>query len=242
MNGSDAGRIGLNSGRSWTALPDQEQALEWSLDPAGDFVQGPLKLVFMRGKRILLNQEEGQLALLQEAGELRAVYLEGGHILEVGTQQGQASPESSLIFVSCAQPVHLRWTHGNPIDLPWVGKQHLIGSCSLVVAGPAAFYDKFMRGQSTIEAPLIRDAMESVARQALMDYLTGTRIGEQADPVGLQSTLMNLQAETLSDELAPFGLDCVHLSLYTAAPPVEEGTEPASAEERAGHPGQLTHN
>ncbi len=247
MNGATDTTTGLNPGRNWSALPDQDQPLEWSLDPAGDFIQGPLKLVFLRGKRILLDLAEGQLAMLQEGNELRAVFLDGGHILEVGTRPGQASPDGSLFFLSSMMPVHLRWTHGNPIDLPGMARQHVIGSCSLVVTGPARFFESFMMGQSIVEADDVREAMETVARKALKDYLAGLSQHAPADSVGLQSTLMNLQADTLSEELAGAGLGCLQLALYTAEPPVAEGAEgngpeQAQPQDRTGQSGHLAHN
>ena len=239
MNGAAGHAEGLNPGRRWSALPDLDQPLEWSLDPDGDFIQGPLKLVFLRGKRILLDLDESQLALLEEGDDLRAVFLDGGHILEVGTHQGQASPEGSLYFLSNVTPIQLRWTHGNPIALPGL---HLIGSCSLAVTGPARFHENFIRGQATVEADLIRDAMEVVTRKALGETLSGLGLDGHADPVGLQSTLMNLQAETLSEELAGVGLTCLHLALYTVEPPVAESDKGEAGQERAGQSGRLTHN
>ena len=53
---------------------------------------------------------------------------------------------------------------------------------------------------------------------------------------------MGLLPDTLSEDLAEYGLSCDHLSLYTAQPPVEDGHGEPSSEETAGHSQHLAHN
>ena len=55
---------GLSSGRNWSDIPADDTPLTWTLDPEGGLVQGPLDLDFLRGRKLALVLEEGQLALL----------------------------------------------------------------------------------------------------------------------------------------------------------------------------------
>ena len=44
---------------------------------------------FLRGKRVLLSLEPGQMALLVGDNRLQAIYLDGGHQLEIGNAANQ---------------------------------------------------------------------------------------------------------------------------------------------------------
>lgn len=242
MNTGTACSQGLDSGRSWTALPDRDPPLEWTMDAEGPFFQGPLEMEFLRGKRVFLGLEENQLAMLAVADELRAVFLDGGHILEVGTRPGQISPDSSLIFLAVDRAPALRWTYGSPIALPGPVKCHVIGSCSLQVTGPGRFFASFLKSPRSRDAKTLQDALEKNVRQTLTEHLLTACTESPCDRAALQSTLMNLQAEALSEDLSACGLSCTHLALYTAQPPVEHGNEEAHAQETAGHLPQLAHN
>ena len=199
-------------------------------------------MTLFRGKKIFLNLAEDQLALLISRRELRAIFLDGGHILDVGTRPGQIDPADSLLFLSVNHLLDLRWTFGNPVDLPGPEKRHIIGNCSLALVGPALFYEEFLKQAEHIDAPAVKEAVENVTRRTLTDYLDTACSGGPGLQACLQTTLMGLQPETLSEELAGFGLGCTQLALYTAQPPVESCAETATDEETAGHSRQLTHN
>lgn len=242
MNTGTARGRNLDAGRRWSALPDNDPPLEWCMDPEGPFFQGPLEMEFLRGKRIFLGLEEQQLAMLAVAEELRAVFLDGGHILEVGTRPGQISPDSSLIFLAVDRAPALRWTFGSPIALPGPVKCHVIGSCSLQVTGPGRFFAAFLKSPRGRDAKTLQDALEKKVRLALTEHLVTSCADSPCDPAALQSILMNLQADTLGEDLAPCGLACTHLALYTAHPPVEHWNQDPATQETAGHLPQLAHN
>jgi hypothetical protein len=242
MNGGTSSIPGIDSGRKWTALPDNDHPLEWCMNPEGEFLQGPLEMAILRGKKILLNLESGQVALLVAEERLRAIFLEGGHVLDVGTRPGQVNPLSSLIFLAVDQPLDLRWTHGSPIDLPGPTRRHVIGNCSLQISAPARFFEHFLRQAESQDVQTLLDAMERTTRNSLTDFLTAASGEGSGDSAGLQTTLMSLQAETLSDDLADCGLTCTHLALYTAHPPVESWNGDPDRQETAGHSPQLAHN
>lgn len=237
--------LGLNSGRQWTALPDQDKPLEWCMDASGAFLQGPLDLTCLRGKKVLLNLEEDQLALYTVDQELRAIYLDGGHILDVGNRQGQISPQGRLFFLALNQPLNLRWSHGNPLDLPGFESQHIIGNCQVLVTGPSLFYEHFIKPASLPEMQDLQDitdALDNVVSKALAGYLGTPGHVTTIDPASLQSTLMNLQAETFNEDLLYCGLSCSHLALYTAQPPVEAWSSESYEQERTGQSPRLAHN
>jgi hypothetical protein len=232
----------LDSGRRWTALPEQDQPLEWSMDGRGSFLQGPLEMEFFRGRKVFLNLTEGQLALLVEQDDLRAVYLDGGHILDVGTRPGQVGIKSSLIFLAIDMLPVLRWTFGNPLALPGPARRHIIGSCELLLNGPSRFHAAFLCDPANLAPEILSDRIEKTVRQCLSDYLVESCPPDAEGSAELQSILMNLQADVLSEELSGFGLTCNHLALYTSDPPVEGSPGGQAEHETAGHSPQLAHN
>lgn len=239
MKSSGNPQASLNSGRDWTAIPDQDKLLEWSLDPEGDFLQGPLDLTCMRGKKVFLNLMDEQLALLTEEDELRAIYLDGGHVLDIGSRQGQISPQSRLYFLDPNRSIVLRWTFGSPIALPGEPVQHIIGACHLNVTGPTPFFLNFLKAAPVPDLVDLCEQIETVTRKALAELLDG---GFTEDQVGLQTTLMSLEPDSLGDGLLGFGLSCSHLALYTAQPPIEDGPGGLPDQEFTGQKPQLAHN
>ena len=216
--------------------------LEWSMDRSGEFIQGPLDLGILQGKKISLNLEHAQLAILAAGPDLRAIYLDGSHILDVGSGPDQVSPECRLLFLATDRPLDLRWTFGSPIDLPGPGRRHIIGNCRLTISNPSHFFDAFLGEIIAPDPDTITEDVEKVARRMLTDFLAAACAEGPGFQVCLQTTLMNLQAQSLSEDLTGYGLTCTHLALYTAQPPVENGTDGLDNEETAGHSGHLFHN
>ena len=233
---------GLESGHQWTAVTQQDQLLEWSMDTSGEFTQGPLEMGFFKGNKIGLNLEPGQLALLATGSQLRAVFLDGGHVLDIGTRSGQIQPESRLIFLAIDRPLDLRWTFGSPIDLPGPGKRHIIGNCQLNISEPSRFFDTFLEKTAASDSDSVTENIEKVTRQTLTEFLASACSEGPGFQACLQTTLMSLKAESLTEDLLGFGLTCSHLALYTAQPPVEDGAEATEHEETAGHSRHLAHN
>ena len=239
MSDTDTLRTGLGSGRAWTALPDQDKLLEWSLDPDGDFLQGPLDLICMRGRKAFLNLADEQLALLAVNDQLQAIYLDGGHVLDIGMRPDQIDPQGRIYFLDPGRVVELRWTHGNPIALPGNQSRHIIGSCQLTVTGPSRFFEQFISNVPVPDLLDVRDQIETVTRTTLIEFLGS---GQADDQASLQSTLMNLSPDSLTEELLSFGLCCRQLALYTAEPPVEDCLTSGPGEEFAGQNPQFAHN
>ena len=225
---------GLGSGRQWGAIADEENILEWTVDRQNGLVQGPLDLGFLRGRRVLVALEPGQMALLVADNRLQAVYLDGGHILEIGNGKRQVPTTSCLVFLAADQELRLRWTKLDPVQGKGLPATGAIGHCSLAVDGPASFYDTFLAGTTAWDEQSLLRAVDAAARRALEEMLEGCAGLSESE---LQTRLTELDAEQLSEFLAEYGLRCNQIAVYTATPPTEldEGA-------RAGQFGPLVHN
>jgi len=182
------------------------------------------------------------MALLAEKGELKAIFLDGGHILDVGHRPGQVSTQSQLFFLIGGHKLDMRWTFGSPLSLPGSAKRHIIGNCSLTINGPARFFRSFLADTDHFEAADLLDEVEKKTRKVLEDYLMEANSDKSYEPAEWQAALLHLQAETLSEELDSLGLSCDHLALYTAEPPVEHGSSPQINTEMAGQIPDFAHN
>ena len=246
MNSDLITTLGLQSGRDWESVPADEGPLEWTLDHRQGLIQGPLDLEFLRGRKISLVLEPGQLAMLIQDSDLKAVYLDGSHYLDIGHGNHQVPAESQLIFLATNRHIKLNWSPQAPLLLGQNRDKGLIGGCSLTIDGPARFYRTFL---NTPEMPdpdflvhLIDQLVRGVLEEILSDLFDPTATPEPAE---IQSRLTRLVPEELADDLAPCGLACVNLAIYTAAPPVEDEFVPQVAQglqETSGHLDDVEHN
>jgi hypothetical protein len=214
MNGDGTG--GLGHGRDWSVEPAGSETFEWSIDPQHGMIQGPLDLGFLRGHRMALNLAPDQVALLVEGQHLHAVYLDGGHILDIGGGDGQIPPDCRLIFLTLGRGLEAVWTRTDPVDLD--GSSTVIGRCTVVVTSPGRFFDTFLAGLDRWdEGFLVR-----LLRQRVHAALAAVIGDATTDAVRLQTLLTRMAPTDLDDELEPCGLSCVAAAFYTAKPPVED--------------------
>lgn len=225
---------GLGSGRNWGAVDAEDNFREWAMDPNGGMVQGPVDLDFARGRRLKLTLEPGQCALLVRDNHLQAVYLDGGHILEVGHGERQVPPSSCLVFLAADQALQLRWTKLNPVTGSCLPEPGAIGHCALFVEAPARFYKKFLSRTTAWDEQSLQYAVDQAARRALAEILEPCAGLGEAE---LQTRLTGLQPEDLSEGLAEIGLACCRIAVYTATPPSE-----LADSDRAGQSAPLSHN
>jgi len=194
-------------------------------------IQGPLDLEFLRGRKISVVLEPGQMAMLIQDSELKAVYLDGAHYLDIGHGSHQVPAESSLIFLAANRHINL-----------------MIGGCSLTIDGPARFYRTFLDTPDMPESDFLVCLIDQFVRGVLEEFL-GSLFDPAAapSPAEIQSRLTRLTPKDLADDLAPCGLSCVNLALYTAAPPVDDEFAPQAEQETddhetAGHLNVVEHN
>jgi hypothetical protein len=245
-HGDGAGGFGLGSGRDWSTAPREGEPIVWSVDPSGGLVQGPLELEFLRGRRIALVLEPGQMALLTEEQDVRAVFLDGRHTLEIGTGRRQVSPACRLLFLTTTDALDFRWSAAEPLvwgDEPW---QALIGTCRLDIAGPNAFHETFIAGVESCDTGFRRRLIEQIVRSVFEDVLQGVG-GGRPTCADVQARLARLTTDDLNDDLQAYGLQCTHLAVYTAQPPVDAEDETrrstvGAAPHTAGHFDGVGHN
>ena len=233
---------GLDHGRDWESLPPEEGPLEWTLDHRQGLVQGPLDLEFLHGRRMSLMLEPGQMALLIHDDDLKAVYLDGAHFLDIGHGTHQVPADGSLLFLAADRDINLNWSRHEPLKVGENRQEALIGGCSLTIDAPARFYRTFLDTPETPDPGFLIRLVDQVVRGALEEFL-GTMLEGVASegPGGLQSCLTRLTPADLADDLVPCGLACLNLAVYTAAPPVDSEYT-GQAEETAGHLHPVRHN
>lgn len=225
---------GLTTGRQWGAIADGNQILEWSVDRQSGLVQGPLDLGFLRGRRVMVTLEPGQMALLIGENRLQAVYLDGGHILEIGNGHRQVPTSSCLVFLAADQDLGLRWTKLDPIRGQGLPESGVIGHCQLSIDGPTRFYETFLAGTTAWDEQSLRNAVDAATRRALEGLFEPCADRSETE---VQTRLTNLDHEQVSELLAEYGLCCHQIAAYTADPPIEPDESA-----RAGQFGQLVHN
>jgi hypothetical protein len=231
MNSDFITNLGLQNGRDWDTLPPDEGPIDWSLDRRQGLLQGPLDLEFFRGRKISLVLEPGQIALLVQDNDLKAVYLEGAHYLDIGHGTHQVPADGKLIFVAADQNINLHWSREAPLRLGTKLDQELIGSCTLTIDGPARFFRTFLDTPEMPDPDFLNRLIDQMVRGVLEDSLSYLYdAGVSLGPVEVQSRLTRLTPEDLADHLFPCGLACLNLALYTAAPPVENEYVPQGAE------------
>ena len=239
----------LGGGRRWSAQSGSELPISWSIDSADGLLQGPLDLGFLQGRRLSLTLHDGQTALLLGEGRVQAVFRPGRHELEIGTGQGGLAPQWRLLFLAPGAGLALRWTADSQLRCGGVAGPSLIGTCLLDIADPRAFHDTFLAGAETLDQTftlvLIDRLVQSVVAARLQPLQSGTA---GPSPTELQARLTGMGPQSLADDLAPCGLACRQLALYTARAPVDQDRlrQPAGAEAdpvpMSGHSEDLRHN
>ncbi len=248
MNSDLITTMGLQSGRDWDSVPADEGPLEWTLDHRQGLIQGPLDLEFLRGRKISLVLEPGQMAMLIQDGDLKAVYLDGAHYLDIGHGNHQVPAESRLIFLATNRHINLNWPPQAPLRMGPNLDEALIGGCSLTIDGPARFYRTFLDTPEIPDPDFLVHLIDQLVRGILEELLSDLfDPAATTEPAEIQSRLTRLVPEELADDLAPCGLACVNLAVYTAAPPVDDEFVPqvdqeTAVHETAGHLDGVGHN
>ncbi len=214
---------GLNNGRKWSTHATDGAPVEWSIEADKGLIQGPLELEFLRGQKMSLTLADGQQALLIHDGQLKAVYLDGAHYLEIGTGIRQVDPACQLIFLAADEPLQLSWPRANPLSWGPEAHQTLIGSCALRIAWPSRFFGTFLQGQETPDPGFAERLIDQMVRGLFEQLLaTDPTAGTLPPASETQARLTRLSPSDLNEELNACGLSCTHLAVYTSAPPIED--------------------
>jgi len=214
---------GLANGRQWSALPVDGAPIEWSIDMDKGCVQGPLDLEFMRGQKLSLVLAEDQQALLVHEGQLKTVYLDGVHYLEIGQGARQINPSCQLIFLALAEPLQLHWPRASALQWGPAAHQTLIGNCTLRIEWPSRFFTTFLQGHPNPDPDFITRLIDQMVRGLFTDHLSAGLDGATGpSAIEIQARLTRLMPDDLNEDLNACGLRCTHLAVYTSAPPVED--------------------
>lgn len=200
---------------TWRTEGTDEAVIDWSVNPDQGLVQGPLDLGFLDGQRIALTLQAGQIALLIDGDGLQTVYLDGCHVLAVGSGRGDLPTDGHLVFLDVSRGLNVRWTAEESVSAGAGGE--IIGNCTLTISGPGRFFETFLAGVDEWDEDFIRRVVRQAARAAVERALEEVA----SDPLRLQTRLANLDPMDLDEELVPLGLGCSRAALYTSAPPVE---------------------
>jgi len=217
---------GLKVDRTWEPLPADGRVLAWSVDHEAGLVQGPLDLAFLDGKQLVLNLDDGQVALLIHSEDLEAIFLPGSHHLTVGDDATTLTRDGQLVFLLTSAPVQLRWREGTSLHV--IGddgqerRESVIGHCTCLIDGPARFWSCFLAGVKEIGEEYILKVIDALVRSRL-EAIVAEAAGQGIGGAGAaQTRLTQLTPEEFSEELQEYGLECVQIAVYTATPPVEE--------------------
>lgn len=235
--------------RRWSAQSGDELPIAWSINSADGLLQGPLDLGFLQGRRLSLTLHDGQTALLLGEGRVQAVFKSGRHELEIGAGEKGIDPEWRLLFLVPGAGLALRWTAESQLRCAGENGPSLIGTCLLDIADPRTFHDTFLAGATALDPAFTLVLIDRVVQgvvAACLQPLHPETAGQS--PTELQARLTGIGPEALADELAPCGLVCRQLALYTARAPVDlersrlpigTGAEPVPM---SGHSEDLRHN
>jgi len=227
-----------SASRTWDLRPESEAVREWTVDPAGGVVQGPLDLGFFDGGLLILHLVDDQVAVVDGPGGIRRVLLAGTHHLAVGEGGGALAPTDRLVFLHTAHPLELSWRAGTELWLEGAAGQRwpvpVIGACGVVVADPVRFHAAFLDNVTTVDADLLTQVVDALVRTRLETWLGEAGPDLATTTVELQARLASLRPEVLDEEIAEYGLACSHLAVYTQRPPVEEDPDEAATVETPG--------
>ena len=216
-------QAGFSNGRQWSELTTDGGPVEWSIDANQGHIQGPLDLEFLRGKKLSLTLKEGQQALLVQDNQLKAVYLNGVHFLEIGQGSRQVSPSCQLLFLAMTESLQLRWSRAKPLRWGPETHQTLIGSCTLDIGWPSRFFGTFLQGQSSPDPGFIERLIDQMVCVLFAELLSADPdTGAARSDSEVQARLTRLSPADLNEELHACGLSCTHLTAYTSAPPIED--------------------
>lgn len=212
---------------------DATLPIGWSIDAADGPIQGPLALAFLRGRRLALHLRAGQSALLLGDGRVQAIFGPGDHELGIGDGAGGIDPARHLLFLSTGDGLVQRWTVEAPLRLGGDGAPHLIGACRLDIIDARAFHDTFLAGVTAPEPAfvlvLVDRLVQGLVAAHVADVAPAAPDAVRWAPAALQTRLTALKPSDLADSLAPCGLECRELAVYTVQPPVDLETQARAA-------------
>ncbi len=190
------------TGDVWEIGPGEREPVVWSFDPRDGVVQGPLDLRSFADASLLLQLRAGQTALLVQDGAPRRVWLEGAHLLPVGSQPAAIPPEARLFMLDTRSVLACRWGEVSPLRLP--GGTTARGSCAFRIVAPSCFYEAFLQHAETAGEGFVRRLLGALVQARLE-----TRLVAAADADEALRLLASLGPVDLAAGWEEFGVQCV---------------------------------
>ena len=191
---------------AWPVCDRRDTPLEWSPDPDGDTVQGPLDLCFVEGRHLLLSLDRNEAALLAARGRLLRVMLAGHHWFTVG---GDDCPAGSLVyFLRLEQPLTVDWRQYMPVprrDVDEPATRLHSGRFVVSIVHPVRFYESLLGNRAGEGNEICLPTLRHLLPTLLTIRLAGL---EPTGEGGLASLLSRLEPAALNEDLAPYGLAC----------------------------------
>lgn len=193
-------------------------------------VEGPLELACFEGSILFLELASEQLALRTDDGRLQQVFLGDVHRLEIGNGARDVPCSSSVVFLRPDVPLDLRWNSdsclvlnpdrraGSGADQPFADtagqglRLPLRGACRLCLSDPMLFYETFLQGLAHPAQEHLLGVLDTLVRAQLATHLNPLLCGGDVDRLHAQILLSNLTPADLDEDLAEFGLGCLHLA------------------------------
>ncbi len=208
----------------WPVTDERDRPLDWSLDPDGETVQGPLDLCFLRGRDMMLTLGRDEVALLSVRGRLRRIMLTGRHWLAVG-KDDSCPGDGMLYFLRLDQPIVVDWRQYVPVprhDSTEPATTLHSGRFVVTVEQPVRFYETLLCNRSGEGNAICLPTLRHLLPTLLTIRLTAI---EPPGPGGLAELLAQLDPSLLDDDLAPYGLACRGWSIRRRSEPRPEPFE-----------------
>ncbi len=213
--------------------PDGDEPLRWYFDRRAGTVQGPLEMASFRDRSLLVALEPGQVGLLVESGEIRAVFLTGSHLLRVGEGPERVDPRARLIMLDTERPLPVRWGETSPESEPrraGAPDAPPPGSAGIAIVDPARFHAAFLRNSESCGEQFLQRLIGVLVQSRLEGLISPWRAaGSPAEATTLSERLASLAPGDLNASLEPYGIACTALRWDPVAPPARE-TQPTPAE------------
>ena len=195
---------------------NSQKVVSWTPKQPPQAVEGPLDLDLFVDCVLDVDLAAGQLAFHEQDGQIRRVYLDGHHHLDIGHASGQVEPAGHLVFVRCDAPVTWHWRKGRvlivdtgngPTELP------IRGACALQIDHPTTFFRAVLAGLDDHPHDRLVSVLDTLVRANLEQRVREVVEDQTIDPIRAQVLLESLEPADLNNDLADLGLACHQLTI-----------------------------
>jgi hypothetical protein len=185
-------------------------------------VEGPLPTAMYAGQTLLIEPAAEQVTLVIRDGDVAQVLFDSAMPLDVPADSDAAGGDDRLVFIRPDVPISWQWQEDMSLAVDTAGlaaeSMPLRGQCTVAVCDPVTLYRRVLAGLDDWRPEKLHGALDAVVRRELADRLRGLDLGFGIDLMRARILLDELTADDLDQDLAPFGLRCLHLAAYSPPP------------------------